>query len=710
MHSKKNQINIFSNQKQKSSDLNNEETLFRKGESLLNIGRLEQATEIFEKLIKLNDRNFNATHALANIAGTSGNWVKAMNYFQILINLNNSIPSIHNNYGIVLKNLGFKKEALKSYDFAISLKQDFIEAIYNRGIILNELKNFKEATDCFDKVIKLNPNYSEAYNNCGIAHKEINNYNQAIVYYQRAIELNPLNSQAYYNIGIVYSELQNYITAIKYFEKAIEIKPHFIEALFNQGQALFSLYQYEDALVIFKKALVIKPDYDNLFGAYIHTQMNMCDWNKFNDGVNNLISKIKKNIVIEPFPLLAITDSLSAQLDNTSFSLNTKYPLIQPNNIIKYKRKEKIRIAYISADFREHPVAFLVAEMLEKHDRNIFEIYGFYSGPTDQSMMHLRISSCFDQFINIHRKSDTEVANLFEEMEIDIAIDLTGATRGERIGIFSHRVAPVQLSYIGYLGTLGTNYYDYLIADKTIIPTEYQQYYSEKIVYLPSYQVNDSKRVISKKIFSKSELNLPESDFVYCCFNNNYKITPTTFSGWMRILIAVPDSVLFLYSGNKWAEKNLKREAEICGVNSARLVFGGHLERSDYLARYRSADLFLDTFPYNAGTTASDALWAGLPVLTLMGESFASRVAGSILNAIDLPELIAYTQTQYEEIAIELARQPELLKKIKNKIVTNQYNTLLFNATKFTNKIESAYMQMYERYHNELPPDNIYVN
>ena len=323
--------------------------------------------------------------------------------------------------------------------------------------------------------------------------------------------------------------------------------------------------------------------------------------------------------------------------------------------------------------------------------------------------MHRRITAVVDKFININQISDKKVAKLFREMEIDIGVDLTGATTGARVRIFAHRAAPVQISYLGFLGTLGAEYYDYLIADKTIIPLKNQQYYYEKIVYLPSYQANDSKREVPDKIFSRADLNLPERGFVFCCFNNNYKITPATFDGWMRILNSDSGSVLFLYASNPWAEANLKKEAEKRGVSNNRLVFVGHLERSEYLARFRTADLFLDTLPYNAGTTASDALWAGLPVLTCMGESFAGRVAASLLQAIELPELITANQKQYEAKAIELAMHPEKLKIIKAKLEKNRLTTALFDTPRFAKNIETAFTQIYERYQADLAPENIHI-
>jgi predicted O-linked N-acetylglucosamine transferase (SPINDLY family) len=305
--------------------------------------------------------------------------------------------------------------------------------------------------------------------------------------------------------------------------------------------------------------------------------------------------------------------------------------------------------------------------------------------------------------------SDLEVAKLSRKLQIDIAVDLGGYTKKQRTGIFSYRAAPIQLSYDGYLGTMGIDYFDYLIADKVIIPEGCENYYSEKILYLPSYQVNDRKRMISEKVFTRDELGLPEDDFVFCCFNNNYKILPTTFDGWMRILKAVEGSVLFLFAENQWAEQNLKKEAMARGVEPNRLVFGESIAREEYLARYKCCDLFIDTTPYNAGTTASDALWAGLPVLTLQGKSFASRVASSILTAIHLPELITCSQEEYEALAIELAINPHKLQYIKEKLINNRFTTPLFDTPLFTKYIEDAYIQMMERYQADLPKEHIHI-
>jgi predicted O-linked N-acetylglucosamine transferase (SPINDLY family) len=323
--------------------------------------------------------------------------------------------------------------------------------------------------------------------------------------------------------------------------------------------------------------------------------------------------------------------------------------------------------------------------------------------------MRLRLSQAFNQFIDVSDMSDLGIAELSRNLQIDIAVDLGGHTQDSRTGIFSYRAAPIQTSYIGYLGTMGAEYYDYLLADKTIIPDKLQKFYSEKIVYLPSYQVNDRKRTISERQFTRKEIGLPETGFVFCCFNNNYKILPPTFDSWMRILNAVEGSVLFLYADNEWAKTNLIVNASLRGVDSTRLIFGGRISTEEYLARYRVCDLFLDTFPYNAGTTASDALWVGLPVLTQMGQSFSSRMAASILNAIGLAELITFTQEEYEASAIELAMNPKKLVDIKLKLANNRMTTPLFDAPCFTKNLEAAYIDMHGRYHVGLEPDHITI-
>jgi len=376
-----------------------------------------------------------------------------------------------------------------------------------------------------------------------------------------------------------------------------------------------------------------------------------------------------------------------------------------------YPNHKKIRLGYFSPDFREHPVSDLIVELLEIHNRNKFEIHAFSCGRDTQDKMNLRIKAAVDHFHDVHMKSDQDIALLARSLEIDIAIDLGGFTQGSRIGVFAMSAAPIQTCYLGYAGTMGTDYMDYLICDRVVIPEDKQNYYLENLVYMPnSYMVNDSQIKPSDKKFSKSNLNLPAKGFVFCCFNNAYKITPETFIGWMRILKAVSGSVLWLPKSNKTAIHNLKHEAVKYGVDESRLIFASRLElKEDHLKRIQSADLFLDTLPFNAHTTASDALRVGLPVLTCIGESFTSRVAASLLNAVNLPELITTSQEEYEALAIELATNPGKLKNIKDKLNSNLPTAPLFNTPLFTKHIESAYKTMYERYHKGFEPNTIYV-
>jgi predicted O-linked N-acetylglucosamine transferase (SPINDLY family) len=439
--------------------------------------------------------------------------------------------------------------------------------------------------------------------------------------------------------------------------------------------------------------------------------MKICSWLDLADSLDDLSKKVISNEMASlPFPLLALNDDAALHKKSSEIYSQHKYSKNLALGLIhKIPPQGKLRIGYFSPDFRNHAVSFLMAELFELHDKNRFEILAFSFGADDKSPMRSRLSQAFNQFIDVSNMSDLDVAKLARELRIDIAVDLGGFTADSRTGIFSYRAAPVQVSYIGYLGTMGAEYYDYLLADETIIPVGLQKFYSENIAYLPSYQVNDRKRIISDRLFTRQELGLPQKEFVFCCFNNNYKILPDTFSSWVRILQAVDGSVLFLYGENKWAEANLRKEAEVRGIDKTRLIFGGYLPQDEYLARYRACDLFLDTFPYNAGTTASDALWTGLPVLTLMGESFASRVAASLLNAIDLPELITNTQEEYEALAIELAMHPHKLAEIKLKLANNRLTTPLFDTPLFTKNLEATYIKMYERYQNDLQPDHISI-
>jgi len=602
-------------------------------------------------------------------------------------------------------------EAITYYDKALSLKSDYAEAYSSKGAIFYELKRYDEAITYYDKALSLKPEHAETWSNKGNALSELKSYDQAIVHYDKALSLKQDYAEAHSNKGTTLHDLRRYDEAIAQYDKALSIRPDYAEGWSNKGNALSELKSYEAAIAHFDKALTLKPSIDWVHGYLLHMKMKICDWSDFTNDVKNITNKLALNEkVIHQFQLLSLADSTSLHKKCSEIYAGDRYPassVLGP--IPKLLKHSKIRIGYFSADFNEHAVAILAAELFELHDKNRFEIICFSFGVNDKGPMRLRLSQACNRFIDVTSMSDKAIATLARDVGIDIAVDLGGFTANSRTGIFAYRAAPIQVSYVGYLGTMGVNYIDYLLGDSTIVPVGSEKFYSEKIAHLPSYQVNDRKRVISDKKFTKQELGLPEKGFVFCCFNNNYKILPVTFDGWMRILKAVEGSILFLYADNPSVEANLRREAEARGIDSGRLVFGERIPGDEYLARYRACDLFLDTTPYNAGVTASDALWVGLPLLTLAGESFASRMAASLLNAIGIPELITTNQQDYEDLAIGLAKNPKKLAAIKQKLVENRLTTPLFDAPSFTKNIENAYVKMHERYQANLPADHLYI-
>jgi predicted O-linked N-acetylglucosamine transferase (SPINDLY family) len=432
------------------------------------------------------------------------------------------------------------------------------------------------------------------------------------------------------------------------------------------------------------------------------------------NSVDIICKKVMANEkVIHPFALLTFTDDAFLHKKCSEIYAQNKYPINSVlGPILKLPKKEKIRIGYFSPDFQNHPVSFLTAELFELHDRDKFEVFAFslQKAPVGDEM-NLRLRKGFDQFIEVEDRSDLQIAQLAREMEMDIAIDLSGHTQHSRTGIFSYRAAPIQVNWLGYPGTIGVDFIDYIIADQTIIPEQSLQFYAEKVASLPdTYMVDDSKRIASTRVFTRKECGLPENAFIFCCFNNDYKFNPQVLDAWARILLATENSVLWISENTEHFRVNLTTEFEKRGVESTRIIYAQRLESmADHLARYALADLFLDTHPYNAHTTAVDALKAGIPVLTLIGQSFAGRVAASLLNAIGLPELITHTQEEYEALAIELAMNPQKLAAIKLKLANNRLTTALFNTPLFTKNLEAAYSEMYQRYRADLPPDHIAI-
>ena len=604
------------------------------------------------------------------------------------------------------------QSAVADFDCAIQLDSNYFEAYSNRGLALLTLKKLDLALASFDVAISLRPEAPETYSNRALVLLELKRFEESLAGFDKAISLNLDYSQAYSNRGIVLLDLKQVNAAIVSFDRAIYLNPLYAEAHSNKGLALLANKQLNAAIDCFENSIQIRPDARFTLGMLAHSKMKVCNWSGLNENITKLEDLIlqEKNVT-PPFVILALSDAPSMHKKAAKLYANSQCA-INTEIIPRGTRKpgSAIRIAYFSADFHNHATAHLIAGLFEYHNKEIFEIFAFSFGPDEDDEISQRLIRSFHHFYRVKDKTDSQIAMLSRSLGIDIAIDLKGYTQDSRPGIFSLRCAPIQINFLGYPGTMGVDFIDYIIADPMVIPLRSVDFYSEKVIYMPdSYQVNDSKRQISSREYSKKELGLPPTGFVFCCFNNNYKITPSVFAVWMNILKSVEGSVLWLLADNDVAVQNLLAEANLAGVASSRLVFASRMPSTEHLARHHLADLFLDTFPCNAHTTASDALWAGLPLLTLMGESFASRVAGSLLNAMGLPELITHSIGEYENLAKSIALNMEKVRELKNKIIENKYKTALFNTELFAKNLEQSFVLANERYQAGLPNDHIFV-
>ena len=724
-------------------------------EAALNKGATLKDLKSYEEAIAFSDQALTINPHLAEAWSNKGGALKELKrYEEAIAHYDKALglkPDYHeawSNKGIALKELKRYEEAIAHYDKALSLKPDYREAWSNKGATLNELKRFDDAIAHYDKTLSLKPDYAEAWSNKGITLKELKRYEEAIAHYDKALSLKPDYAEAWSNKGATLNELKRFDEAIAHYDKALSLKPDFVAAWSNKGIALKELKRYEEAIAHYDKALSLKPDYrealtnkgalldelnrfdeaiahydqalslkpddDWLYGVLLHTKMKICSWLGLENSLNNISKKvIASQSAVQPFGLLALTDDALLHKKSSEIYTESKYqfnPILGP--IQKHLSGHKIRIAYFSPDFRNHPVSLLTSELFEIHDRGRFEVFAFSlqkSRIGDET--NIRLRKGFDRFIDVDDMSDREIAQLAREFKIDIAIDLAGPTQYSRTGLFSYRAAPIQVNWLGYPGTIGADFIDYIVADKIIIPEHYQQFYTEKIVCLPNtYMVDDSKRTASARVFTREECGLPQNAFVFCCFNNGYKFNPQVLDSWSRILLAVKNSVIWISENNEYFKTNITTEFESRGIKSDRIIFAQRVEMmADHLSRYAIADLFLDTRPYNAHTTALDSLKAGVPILTLMGQSFASRVAASLLNAIGLPELITNTQEEYEALAVELAMNPKRLTDIKLKLVRNRLTTPLFDTPLFTKNLEAAYIKMFEAYQTNLQPDHITI-
>ena len=674
----------------------------------------DKALIYISKSIEQNPKNSNAYTNKGNILKELGRLDEANLAYIKAIRLDSRNHEAFNNLGNLQQEFGLYSDAIANYEKAIALVPNYAEAYSNKGNALAKLGEYQKSLDMYARTIHLKPDYFDVWLNRSFALNKLKRFHEALDSCDQAIAINPASPLAWMDKGNILSENGLYQDSIKHFDKALSLNPSFEKAWANRGSALTQLRKYEDALLSFQKAFSINSKLGYFLGDIINLKQQLAAWDGLGDDLIEMQRGVSNDLaMIDPFKFCSAIDSPAGALNAAKKWVTIQFPhkILLP--AIEKVSHKKIRIGYFSADFKNHPVAFLLAELFELHDRDQFEIYAFsvMGAPEDDKMRH-RLSQAFDEFLDLETKTEIEVAQIARDLEIDIAVDLGGHTQHAPTGIMSYRAAPIQVNYLGYPGTMGAEYMDYIIADPTVIPAEAQQFYSEKIVYLPdTYMVDDSKRLPSNKIFTRQECGLPETGFVFCCFNNGYKFNERMLQSWSNILNATANSVLWISENNPVFRKNLASEFNKRGIDSARIIFAKRLDSmADHLARLSVANLFLDTHPFNAHTTAVDALKAGTPILTCLGQAFAGRVAASLLNTVGLPELVANSLDEYEKIEIELAANPNRLQDIRQRLSENRLISPLFNTGKYTKNLESAYLEMHRRYLNDEAIDHLFVS
>jgi protein O-GlcNAc transferase len=639
----------------------------------LQAGNLGEAEASFKEVLRKDASQFDALNMLAVINAQRGNY----------------------------------SEGIRLLSKALVVNPDFAEAHINLGRMQAECRDYNAAVESYRRAIRLNPRLPLAHSNFSALLLTLGHREEALPHSQAAVTMAPNYGDAWHNRGNILIEMGRFDEARASYERAYACDPANVDAAMGRALAFQATGKYVDAIAAFDRVLRLRPDQPYAFGHRLYSKMHICDWSNHEADAGRLISKVgESSSAAVPFQFAVMSPSAGAQFKCAADYANAKFPAsVGPLAAEKAYEHDKIRLAYLSADFHDHATASLMAGVFERHDRSKFEINAVSFGPPSTSEMRRRLVGAFDRFIDVRPKSDQAIAEAIRELEIDIAVDLKGFTQECRTGILARRPAPIQVNFLGYPGTMAAPYIDYIIADRVVIPAGHQQFYSEDIVYLPySYQPNDDRRARPVSATSRADQGLPEQGFVFCSFNNTYKITPIIFDIWMRLLHQVDGSVLWLLEGNEVAPHNLRREAEKRGVPANRLIFAKRTAFETHLARHHLADLFLDTLPCNAHTTASDALWMGLPVLTCAGTTFAGRVAASLLSAAGLEELIAPSLEDYESMALKLAQDQSLLNSLRERVESRRHGGPLFDTALFTRHIEAAYTQMWKCFHRGERP------
>ena len=618
-------------------------------------------------------------------------------------------------YGFVFFNLKNYEKAIVQWEKAVKINPKFVDGLNNLGNALSRIGKFDEAINYLNKALNLRPDFFETYYTLSEIFYQKGIYDKSLKNINEALNLKPEDLLTIKSKLSILSKMKMKKEYLKFLEKVIPYHPKETELYYKKAQIFSELGMNTSSINTYKTILMIDPEYPYVLGNVVQEKLLNCDWNNLDRDLNDLKNKILEDKKIAS-PML-----LSTVFDSSELLFKASKIWIQQfdegNSRFQaqiLEKNTKIKIGYFSADFRDHPIGHLIVKMLETHDKSKYEIFGFYLGKRheENDIFHSRIKKAFTKFYDVSNMSNEEIISLSKNLKIHIAIDLMAHTGGHegKFGIFQKKLAPIQINFLGYPGTSGSDKIDYIIADKTVIPEKNKKFFSEKVIYLPhSYQPSEKDRAISEKKFTKQILNLPKDDFIFCCFNTIKKILPNTVNLWAEILNQVPKSVLWLLSDNNDAIQNLKIEFEKKKIDPKRIIFGTKVPIMEHLVRIKFADLFLDTFPYNAHTSCSDSIWAGLPILTLEGDSFQSRVASSLLKTTGLNELISKNEKEYVDKAVHIAKNQEYLNQLKNKLLASKDSNPLFDNKSFTYNIENAYSIVFEKYINKKDPEDVYL-
>jgi predicted O-linked N-acetylglucosamine transferase (SPINDLY family) len=687
------------------------ETMLDTALRLHQAGNLAEAGRLYSEILRADPRHLEALYRLALLQFQSGRFSESERLFAVAVTLYPNIPELFYGRGCALQSMRRFEEALASFARALVLRPGYIEARNNRGVTLLRMKRYQEALATFD-LLKASDDNGRALvlNNRAAALLGLKRYREALDSSERSLALKSGQPQSLSTYAAALGMIGRHEEALSSYDKSLSLDPANPEVRNSRADMLLMLRHFEAAMADYERVLRDGFDVDYVRGNLAICRLHCCDWGDLATLKSQLETGLRAGrAVLQPFGTLMLMTSPADQLKSARIWAADRFPAQVPLHKGGRHKHDRIRLAYVSGDFRDHPMASLMADVFESHDRSRFETIAVSFGLDDGSAMRRRVEKAFDRFIDIEGTSDADAARLLMEMEVDIAVDLTGFTGMSRATIFASRAAPVQVNYLGYPGTMGANYIDYIIADRTVIPEQEHASYAEKVAYLPDSYYPNGFGPVSASTPDRADVGLPESGFVFCSFNNNYKISPEIFSVWMRLLESVPDSVLWLLEDNDAASRNLKREASAKGVAPERLVFAPRANHAEHLARHRLASLFLDTLPYNAHTTASDALRMGVPVLTVLGTTFVGRVAASLLRTVGLSELIASSLEDYEALALKLAREPESLDRVRSRLEACRKTSPLFDTLRYTRHLEAAFTLMHERFRQGTPPGLIAV-